>query len=150
MLDILFSLDRGHRGVMTFVVDKELHAVSFCESFDETFSVLVHAASEITRNADVNRTVWLARKNVDPISIHCGNAVWIAGSSPAMTWLELTDSYCVAGSALSSHAAMTAAISLLFFSSISTWLLPLIPRSASRMKLGFTPACRRNFTVQWS
>jgi hypothetical protein len=34
---------------------------------------------------------------------------------------------------LSSHAAMTPAISLLFFSSIITWLLPWMPMSASLM-----------------
>ena len=56
--------------------------------------------------------------------------------------------YRVAASAVLSHCAMAAAISLLFFSFIITWLLPLIPTSASRRKFGLTPACWRYFTVQ--
>ncbi len=56
--------------------------------------------------------------------------------------------YSFAGSVVPSQAAMTAAISLLFFSFIITWLLPLMPSSASRMKVGCTPACCRYFTVQ--
>ena len=51
-------------------------------------------------------------------------------------------------SVLPSHCAMTAAISMLFFSFIITWLLPLMPSSASRMKVGCAPACLRYFTVQ--
>ena len=39
---------------------------------------------------------------------------------------------------------------LVVFSFIITWLLPLMPMSASRMKVGCAPACRRYFTVQWS
>src|SRR5580704_3549687 len=55
--------------------------------------------------------------------------------------LSLTERYSF--SASSSHFAITAAISLLFFSSIMTWLLPLMPISASRMYVGLTPAWRR-------
>ena len=54
------------------------------------------------------------------------------------------------GSVLSSQRAITAAICRLFFSSIMTWLLPRIPRSASLIQLGRRPACWRYFTVQWS
>ena len=50
---------------------------------------------------------------------------------------------CFTGSALSSHFTITAAISRLFFSSISTWELPFTPTSARRMKLGLAPACFR-------
>ena len=63
---------------------------------------------------------------------------------------EVVRFHSFAGSVLPSHCAMTAAISLLFFSFIITWLLPLMPMSASRMKVGCAPACRRYFTVQWS
>src|SRR5690242_12021092 len=42
-----------------------------------------------------------------------------------------------------SQLTITAAISRLFLSSIITWLLPWMPRSASLMKLGLTPAWRR-------
>ena len=64
--------------------------------------------------------------------------------------VELEHGHSFAGKVRASHCAITAAISLLFFSFIITWLLPLMPRAASRMKVGSAPACRRYFTVQWS
>ena len=60
------------------------------------------------------------------------------------------EGYSLALKVRSSQPSITAAMSLLFFSTIIMWLLPLMPWSASRMKVGLTPACSRNFTVQWS
>ena len=54
------------------------------------------------------------------------------------------------GNALSSHLDMTAPISRLFFSNIIMWPLPWMPTSASLIQVGWTPACSRYLTVQWS
>ena len=56
-----------------------------------------------------------------------------------------SDRHGFAGSAPSSHTAITAAMSLLFFSFIMTWLLPWMPRSASLMWVALTPACGQKF-----
>ena len=48
------------------------------------------------------------------------------------------------------HPPRNAATSRLFFSSIIMCPLPLMPTSARRKKVFLTPACVRNFEVQWS
>jgi hypothetical protein len=56
----------------------------------------------------------------------------------------------VAGSVFSSHWKITSAIASEFFSCIMLWLLPRMPRSASLIQVGVTPAWFRNLTMQWS
>src|SRR5918994_1327554 len=70
------------------------------ESLDDAFLVLPYAPRKIIRNADIERAITPARKDVDPIGLLEARhrdwaAAWIAGSSPAMTkWIKPNLIHC--------------------------------------------------------
>ena len=65
---------------------RELRAGSGAMCFDTAEKIVCHA--------NVNRSIWFAREDVDPVSVHCAAcpiespqfaAPWVIGTSPTMT-----------------------------------------------------------------
>jgi hypothetical protein len=71
MLNVFLSLDRCKHPVVPLIINEELDVVSLRKAVYQALAVFMDAR--------------LARQNVNSKVLHRGEAVWIAGSSPAMT-----------------------------------------------------------------
>ena len=68
MLHVLFPLNRGADIVVRLEVNQAFQSVSFCESFDGTFSMLGDTANEIGCHPDIKDAIRFVGENVDASS----------------------------------------------------------------------------------
>jgi len=61
VLDVLLALDGGKDGLMRLEVDEPLDGVLAREACSRSLAVLVDAADEIVRDADIERSARAAR-----------------------------------------------------------------------------------------
>jgi hypothetical protein len=66
MFDILFSLDRGNRRIVLFIINQHFYAISLRKSLDQALAVFVNPANQIICNAHVQCSSWFACEQVDP------------------------------------------------------------------------------------
>jgi len=69
-LQAFFAQNRSIHCIVHFVIDERFDAVFFREAFYQALIVLRYSLSEVTRHADVERTIRLAGKNVDARTSH--------------------------------------------------------------------------------
>ena len=86
MFNSLLALNGRKHRVMPFVVNEEFDSVSLREACCCAFTVFKSAPHKIIGDANIKYAAWLAGQNVNPEARQRGEAIWIAGSSPAMTF----------------------------------------------------------------
>jgi hypothetical protein len=70
MLHVFLALNCRTYIVMTFSPDETFQAILLGKTIRYTFPVLPDSQSEIAGNADVKRSIWSIREDVDPPSSH--------------------------------------------------------------------------------
>ena len=69
-LELLLARDRFVHGFELFEADQTIDPVSGCEALHLAGSVLIQPCDQVRSHADVQRSVWLTRKNVDAWLFH--------------------------------------------------------------------------------
>jgi hypothetical protein len=74
ILQLFFPRNRFLRRCERFDMNQQVHAIFFDEFGTSAAAVLLEPSSKVTGDADVERPVWLAGENVDPLRCAHGSA----------------------------------------------------------------------------
>ena len=84
LFELLLALNGLVGAVVGLDVDEAIDAVLFHELGSATKPVLIHALGEIARYADVERSMWTAREDVDPVVMARSASRMLRGMGPRL------------------------------------------------------------------